>query len=631
MFLRRNSNEYLRLFPLLLFFLTITVSSDLFAFSSNLSPAKMSEIQRNAGVEYVFKDVEAANPAQNWRIRFNNDSVTIAPSNTKNEKNLKLKLLRIGNDGHMHNLNPVKPLISGNRASYRRALVEEWYVNGPLGLEQGFNVPKTLGNGLVLELESSWSAERKGEGIQLAEGDNNWFFGALHAVDSKGKVLPSDMKVLNGKLRLEVDTQNAHFPVIIDPILTRKATLIASDQTAFLQFGRSVAISGDGNTAIVGTDKNAAYIYQRTTAGWSQVQKLVKPNSLRCNSNGPYFGWSVALSNDGSTIMVGASGIFPFDSNGIIIDLFLSCRDLPVYVKSGAKWVLQKILSPPNATVEDLFGSAIAISDDGSKAIIGAELTQCTTIADTCGAVYFYERGTNGWTNPRRIVSGLTYNAQEGFFGATTAISGDGLWALTGAPGGDSAWIFQRQAPPIGWKVAKKLQFPASRLAIEFGTALALSGNGGRAIVSAQSAGGIGDCRGDFSHCGAAYSFVRQGATWLFEKSFTAADSHDFNYFGQSLDLSADGKRVVVGTAEADCVNGNCGAAYLFDWNGTAWVQRGRVISPTSGQGGFLLGYQFGAALSMDWAGLNMLVSSREENCATGMGCGKVYSYSIAP
>ncbi len=414
------------------------------------------------------------------------------------------------------------------------------------------------------------------------------------------------------------------------PYLTKKSTLAANDESAFSGFGRSVAISGDGNVAIVGSDNNAAYIFKRNKlGGWTQAQKIVKPNDLRCNSNGSWFGWSVALSNDGNTAIIGASGIFVFYSGFIPIHLFYSCSDFPVYKKQGSQWVLEKILTEPGVTSGDLFGSAISLSQDGNRAIVGAQLTKCATNTSKCGAAYLFERDINGWTNPKKFVGATTYDAQSGFFGATTAMSANGLWALVGAPGGDTAWIFQGQAAPTGWKQIKKIKFPAARLTKDFGTAMALSASGSRAVISAESTTNVADCKGDFTDCGAAYSFMRQGTKWTSESVFTAADSHSFNYFGESLALSADGKRVVVGTSNADCANGNCGAAYLFDRVGTAWVQRGRVTGPSAGSGGSNLGGDFGGAVSLDRAGLNLLVAARRDSCAAGKECGKVYHYQL--
>jgi len=406
-----------------------------------------------------------------------------------------------------------------------------------------------------------------------------------------------------------------------------KATLTAADQTIFLGFGRSLAISGDGNTALVGSDDNAAYFFKRTNNTWKQVQKISKPNNLNCNTNGSWFGWSVALSHDGSTAMIGASGIFVFYSGFIPIYLFYSCSELPVYVKKNGQWDLEQLLTTADKDKEALFGASFALSGNGNTAVIGAQLTQCANTSDTCGGAYFFERGTSGWELRKSFRSAKTYDVQGGFFGDTTAISADGLSALVGARAGNSVWAFTRQTK--GWKQSQKITLPAKQKAYAFGTALALSAAGDRAIITAESASGPLNCKADFSDCGAAYVYKRDGSIWALDSRFTANDAKDNNYFGESVALSADGNRAVIGTSNADCSEGNCGAAYVFDWDGLAWQQRGRTSGPSAGLGGYDLGGNFGGALALTQDGLRMLVAARQENCQDGKECGAVYYYPL--
>ena len=93
------------------------------------------------------------------------------------------------------------------------------------------------------------------------------------------------------------------------------AKLLASDGAGYDYFGISVSISSDGNTAIVGAyfddDKGSgsgsAYIYTRSGGTWSQQAKLIASDG----ASGDYFGRSVSISSDGNTAIVGAY----FDDN----------------------------------------------------------------------------------------------------------------------------------------------------------------------------------------------------------------------------------------------------------------------------------------------------------------------------
>jgi hypothetical protein len=112
------------------------------------------------------------------------------------------------------------------------------------------------------------------------------------------------------------------------------ATLLFSSQLALAQFtqqgpklvggqpgqqgqGWSVALSGNGNTAIVGgpyqvasgpfpfSDYGAAWVFTRSGGVWTQQGSMLEANDASDNKHGVLQGWSVALSADGNTAIVG--------------------------------------------------------------------------------------------------------------------------------------------------------------------------------------------------------------------------------------------------------------------------------------------------------------------------------------
>jgi len=105
---------------------------------------------------------------------------------------------------------------------------------------------------------------------------------------------------------------------------TQQAYVKASNTDAGDQFGISVALSGDGNALAVGAsleasaatgiggnqadntaaDAGAVYVFTRSIATWTQ-QAYVKASNTGA---GDQFGSSVALSGDGATLAVGATG-----------------------------------------------------------------------------------------------------------------------------------------------------------------------------------------------------------------------------------------------------------------------------------------------------------------------------------
>jgi hypothetical protein len=83
--------------------------------------------------------------------------------------------------------------------------------------------------------------------------------------------------------------------------------------------GYSVALSADGDTAIVGGPSDnsqigAAWVYTRSDGVWTQHgNKLVGSDAVGTAQRNAEQGWSVALSADGNTAVAGG----PFDNNGI--------------------------------------------------------------------------------------------------------------------------------------------------------------------------------------------------------------------------------------------------------------------------------------------------------------------------
>ncbi|MEF8855507.1 MAG: hypothetical protein V5A24_08470 [Haloarculaceae archaeon] len=94
---------------------------------------------------------------------------------------------------------------------------------------------------------------------------------------------------------------------------TQESKLVADDGDDQDRFGWSVAVSGDGSTAIIGarTDEDpkgeeagSAYVFSGADGSWTQQAKIVADDG----EDGDGFGSAVAVSNEGSTAIIGASG-----------------------------------------------------------------------------------------------------------------------------------------------------------------------------------------------------------------------------------------------------------------------------------------------------------------------------------
>ena len=146
----------------------------------------------------------------------------------------------------------VAPQAAANRVEYRRGDLTEWYLNGPLGLEQGFTLAKppgkSMGEPLTLAFKLSGnliaSADATGKDVILSrDGTAALRYRGLTANDAAGRALRSWLQVEGERLWLRVDDTGARYPLVVDPFI-EQARLTASDGAAGDLFG-NVAVDGD--------------------------------------------------------------------------------------------------------------------------------------------------------------------------------------------------------------------------------------------------------------------------------------------------------------------------------------------------------------------------------------------------
>src|SRR5208282_4644313 len=109
---------------------------------------------------------------------------------------------------------------------YRRGPLTEWYVNGPIGLEQGFTVNerpgRTHGQPLAVAIDLSGnltaaSDDRQGLMLRSADGKPVLRYLGLTAYDATGRELRAWEELRGSRLMLKVDDAGAHYPLVIDP------------------------------------------------------------------------------------------------------------------------------------------------------------------------------------------------------------------------------------------------------------------------------------------------------------------------------------------------------------------------------------------------------------------------------
>jgi hypothetical protein len=188
--------------------------------------------------------------------------------------------------------------------------------------------------------------------------------------------------------------------------------------------GWSVALSADGNTAIVagGNDNNgigAAWVFTRSNGVWTQQAKLVGSDAVGNAHQG-----SVALSADGNTAIVGGGN----DNAGT--------GAVWVFTRSGGQWTQQgSKLVGTGAVGKAGQGSSVALSADGNLAIVGGPYDNGAPLGNEVGAAWLFARSDGSWSQLQELANNGEADFPQAFFGASVALSADGRTALVGVPG----------------------------------------------------------------------------------------------------------------------------------------------------------------------------------------------------
>jgi hypothetical protein len=247
-------------------------------------------------------------------------------------------------------------------------------------------------------------------------------------------------------------------------VWTQQAKLVGAGAvgTAVYQ-GLEAALSADGNTAIIGggysdnNDTGAAWIFVRANGIWSQQgDKLVGTGAVGAAQQ----GWSVGISGDGNTAIVGGVA-----DNNYAGASWIFVRSNGVWAQQGAKLAGG--------------GWAGALPGDGNTAIAGS----------LSGASVFVRSGGVWSQQGSRLVG--TGSVGSGGQGRSVSLSADGNTALVGGPSDNgntgASWVFRR-SNGVWNQLGNKLVGSGAAGAAQQGTSVALSGDGGTAIV-----GGPGD------------------------------------------------------------------------------------------------------------------------------------------
>lgn len=283
--------------------------------------------------------------------------------------------------------------------------------------------------------------------------------------------------------------------------------LIASDGEAGDKFGYNVDISGDGSVIIVGAlqeySQISTCVFTRQANGsYLETQKLVASDMAAYEQ----FGTSVAISNDGSTIIIGA--YFDDDKGPNSGSVFVFAKQ-----SNGTYLQIQKLVALDGAA-RDYFGSSVTVSGDGSTLVVGAE--HDGDKGDNSGSAYVFTKQANGsYLQTQKLTA--SDGAADNLFGFSVAISNDGSTLVVGARNyyvktteSGSAYVFIKQTDG-SYLQTQKLIASNGAAGDRFGYYVTISENGSTIVVD--------DCRWDdrYYNYRSAHIFTKQAnGSYLF-------------------------------------------------------------------------------------------------------------------
>eukprot|EP00579_Thalassiosira_antarctica_P030724 CAMPEP_0202031430 /NCGR_PEP_ID=MMETSP0905-20130828/65011_1 /ASSEMBLY_ACC=CAM_ASM_000554 /TAXON_ID=420261 /ORGANISM="Thalassiosira antarctica, Strain CCMP982" /LENGTH=755 /DNA_ID=CAMNT_0048595267 /DNA_START=189 /DNA_END=2453 /DNA_ORIENTATION=+ len=360
-------------------------------------------------------------------------------------------------------------------------------------------------------------------------------------------------------------------------------------------FGTSISASSDylvvgapdsacnpqGSSCENSTIGGGAYLYKRNNKnGWALYSSFILDDGV---SSGDKFGQSVAISEDSTTLVVGAP------------------KDDDLGIVAGAIYVMEQpfaSFTPPIRLVSndigfnDEFGGSVSVSATtlGSDSpvrvtnvVAGASFNDHS--GSNSGGVYVFAKyddepptsacgvdtsiEVGKWIQCRKLVPDDGETNDQ--FGKMVDIAGrtivvGAMWdddrgidsgaAYVYFLGDDGDWSFQEKLLPTNFE---------SSQADRFGISVATSGE--RIVVGAD----LDDSQGTDS--GAAFVYRLSNGAWKFEKKLipdVGTEDHRGYVCGFRVDISNDGKTIVVGCPEAP----GGGVAYVYNLQESgSWVQ----------------------------------------------------------
>tara|TARA_X000001036_G_scaffold183434_1_gene173407 strand:- start:215 stop:2356 length:2142 start_codon:yes stop_codon:yes gene_type:complete len=333
--------------------------------------------------------------------------------------------------------------------------------------------------------------------------------------------------------------------------------------------GRSIAISDDGQIIAIGAngndgngiDSGHVRVFQYINDDWRKLGDDIDGESSYDNS-----GFSIAISSDGRIVAIGAYSNDSIDFNNSRLQ---NAGQVRIYKYENNNWnKLGNDIDGEDAG--DYSGYSISLSDDGSIVAIGAYSNDDSAI--NAGHVRIYQYIDNVW---RQLGKDIDGEKAFDFSGFSTALSSDGDIIAIGAYSNDggaanSGHVRIYQYIDNDWRQLGK-DIDGENAYDYSGYSIDLSSNGKIVAISARRNDGNGD------NSGHVRVFEYKNNQWQ-QLGDDIDGENPEDYSGQSISLSNEGNLIAIGSDLNGDHYEDAGHVRIFEYKNNQWHQLGDDI-----------------------------------------------------
>ena len=332
--------------------------------------------------------------------------------------------------------------------------------------------------------------------------------------------------------------------------------------------GFSVSMSADKNTI-------AMSAVHRSTGGintgqvrmfdWNGSAWIQRGSDINGEAAGDKAGWSISLSTDGNTIAIGARYNDGGGSNA---------GHVRIYDWSGGAWT-QRGTDIDGESSGDEMGQSVALSSDTNTLVVGSPWNDGA--GANSGSVRVYDWNGTAWNQRGTDIDGESSN---NYNGQSVSISANGSIIAMGAVknNGNAGHVRIYSWNGSAW-VQLGADIDGETAGDEIGQSIALTADGNSIVMGAQFNDGGG------SNSGHARVFDWNGSDWV-QRGTDIDGERSGDYSGISVSITDDGNSIAIGARGNDDGGSGAGQARVYNWDGSAWVQRGSDIDgESSGDG----------------------------------------------